>query len=86
MHPRDSKDAIKPKVLCESHNRDVTSGSAAFTQRYAKQPRILSAGYIHPKSENEKAGASQSLQTAFGLGKPEEKIGDDNVLSIDHEP
>jgi hypothetical protein len=28
-----------------------------------------------PKSEKEMTGLSQSLQTAFGLGKPEEKLG-----------
>jgi hypothetical protein len=40
----------------------------------------------YPKSEKEKTGSSQSLQTAFGLGKPEEQIGDGNVLSLDHAP
>jgi hypothetical protein len=40
----------------------------------------------HPKSEEEKTGSSQSLQTAFGPGKPEEKNGNGNVLSIDHPP
>jgi len=34
----------------------------------------------------EKTGSSQLLQTAFGLGKPEEKIGEGNVLSIDQPP
>jgi hypothetical protein len=39
-----------------------------------------------PKSEKEKTGSSQSLQTAFGLRGPEEEIGDGNVLTLDHAP